>query len=86
MKDARQKQEAQLKVDEMRTEICLDFQPQVHVPGCIAQICGDMTDWVPYNMHPHATAPGVFEFRCKVAKGFKYRFWFVYQGKTTLDY
>lgn len=68
----------------MRCEICIDFQPQEYEPGVIPQICGDMTEWLPLNMHP--TKPSVFEFRCKVAKGYKYRFWFLYQGKTTLDY
>ena len=46
-----------------------------------------MTEWIPVNMHPWSGEEnkGHFNFHCKVAKGFKYRFWFVYKGKRFLD-
>lgn len=50
-----------------------------------------MTEWIPVNMHPVFGSNGenerpVFRFRCKVPKGFKYRYWFVCRGKKVLDY
>ena len=44
-----------------------------------------MTEWIPVNMHPLEGMPGLFEFHCKLAKGFKYRFQFLYRGNIVLD-
>lgn len=44
-----------------------------------------MTEWIPVNMHPMDGMPGYFSFFCKVAKGFKYRFKFIYKDEVVLD-
>lgn len=46
-----------------------------------------MTEWIPVNMHPLKTIQEkpAFRYQIKVAKGFRYRFWFVCNGNVTLD-
>lgn len=52
-----------------------------------------MTEWIPVNMHPvfdssdgNGGERPVFRFKCKVPKGFTYRYWFVCRGRVVLDY
>jgi hypothetical protein len=60
--------------------LSIDYVPENFEHGTLPQICGDMTEWIPVNMNPWSGLEnkGHFNFHCKVAKGFKYRFWFLY--------
>lgn len=61
------------------------FEPPNYIVETLPQICGDMTEWVPVNMHPMDGMEGMFTFSCEVAKGFKFRFWFVYRDEVCLS-
>ena len=40
--------------------LAIAFEPPEHQEGEIAQICGDMSEWVPVNMSPLEDKPGKF--------------------------
>ena len=42
-----------------------------------------MTEWVPANMTKNSC--GKYEFKCTLARGLKYRYWFLVDGQKVLD-
>jgi hypothetical protein len=50
MKEAQEKQQELQKLDEMRTDVIIDFRPQNFEVGSIPQLCGDMTEGIAVNM------------------------------------
>lgn len=80
LKEAKQRQDEKQKLEQLRSEITIDFRPQNYEVGSIPQVCGDMTEFIPVNMQ--SLGDGNFNLTVKIAKGFKYRFWFVYKGQT----
>lgn len=40
------------KLEKLRQEITIEFRPTTALENMIPQICGDMTEWIPVNMHP----------------------------------
>ena len=84
MREAKEKQEQKQRLDLMQAEVKIDFRPQKYKPGEIAQLCGEMTEGIPVNMQP--VGDQRFQLKVRLARGFKYRFWFLYAGQKELDY
>ena len=55
--------------------VCIEFEPlEYNEDSPLAQIKGDMTEWIAINMDSLDGMPGYFNYFCKLAKGYKYRF------------
>jgi hypothetical protein len=53
----------QLKLMKLKRTVSIKFSPPGYQPGTLPQICGDLTEWIPFNMKPVVSgAENDFEF------------------------
>jgi hypothetical protein len=64
IREAIERNKEQQRLENFREDITIDFSPIEYDNNLIPQIAGDMTEWIPVNMHPKESDTGrpVFRF------------------------